>query len=81
MATGSAPIEADILAFLKVVFAAPIIEGYGLSETAAAVTTTACDDPVLSNVGGPVRCNKIRLRDVPEMNYFASDKPYPRGEV
>lgn len=29
MATGSAPISSEILDFLKVVFCAPIIEGYG----------------------------------------------------
>lgn len=81
MATGSAPIDKEVLAFLKVAFAVPIIEGYGLSETAAAATSTAYEDPVLSHVGGPMRCNKLRLRDVPEMNYFSTDKPYPRGEV
>lgn len=32
-------------------------------------------------MGGPVECVKIRLADVPEMQYFATDKPYPRGEV
>lgn len=24
---------------------------------------------------------EVRLRDVPELGYFLTDKPYPRGEV
>lgn len=81
MVTGSAPIDMEVLSFLKICFCCPILEGYGLTETSAAATSTAPEDPVLGHVGGPIRCNKIRLRDVPEMQYFATDKPYPRGEV
>jgi len=81
MVTGSAPIDREVLAFLKVCFACPILEGYGLSETSAAATASHRDDPNLGHVGGPVRCTKLRLKDVPEMNYFATDLPYPRGEI
>ena len=81
MVTGSAPIDREVLALLKVCFACPILEGYGLSETSAAATASHKDDPNLGHVGGPVRCNKLRLKDVPEMNYYATDKPFPRGEI
>lgn len=81
MCTGSAPIEENVLATLKVCFACPILEGYGLSETAGGATGTAVEDPVVNHVGGPQRCNKLRLKDVPEMNFRSSDKPYPRGEI
>lgn len=57
------------------------MEGYGLTETCGASSITAADDPVSGHVGGPIECVKFRLRDVPEMNYLATDKPYPRGEV
>lgn len=40
MITGGAPISAEVLEFLKVCFACPIFEGYGLTETSAASTLT-----------------------------------------
>lgn len=81
MVTGSAPIDLAVLNFLKVAFCCPIMEGYGLTETCGASSITSADDPVAGHVGGPIECVKFRLRDVPEMNYLATDKPYPRGEV
>ena len=81
MVTGSAPIDLEVLNFLKICFCCPILEGYGLTETSAATSLTDPTDPVSGHVGGPLECSKFRLRDVPEMQYLASDKPYPRGEV
>jgi long-chain acyl-CoA synthetase len=81
MVTGSAPIDLAVLNFLKVAFSCPIMEGYGLTETCGASSITASEDPVAGHVGGPIECVKFRLRDVPEMNYLSTDKPYPRGEV
>ena len=81
MITGSAPLDKQVQAFMKVAFACPLLEGYGLSETSAAATASEKEDPNLGHVGGTIRCTKIRLKDVPDMNYFATDKPYPRGEV
>ena len=81
MATGSAPIDKQVLDFLKVVFCCPIREGYGLTESATAGCVTAKDDPVAGHVGGPREAVKLRLKDLPEMEYLSSDKPYPRGEI
>lgn len=81
MVTGSAPIDLEILAFLKVCFSCPLLEGYGLTETAGASTITKPEDPVPGHVGGPLECCKFRLRDVAAMNYHSTDKPYPRGEI
>ena len=81
MFTGSAPITKDVLEFIKICFSCPVIEGYGLTESAAASTVTDANDPICGHVGGPVECVKIRLKDLPEMNYMSSDSPYPRGEI
>jgi len=80
MVTGSAPISADVLNFLKICFCAPIHEGYGQTESSAASTITSAFDPQAGHVGGPLSCIRIRLRDIPEMQYLSTDE-HPRGEV
>jgi len=80
MITGSAPIDVKVLNFMKIAFCAPLIEGYGLTESGASCATNQ-HDPVGGHVGGPVECCKIRLKDVEDMNYYTTDKPYPRGEI
>lgn len=81
MTTGSAPIDKSVLDFLKICFSCPIIEGYGLTETATGGATTSMDDKVTGHVGGPSEAVKLRLKDLPEMEYLSTDKPYPRGEI
>lgn len=81
MVTASAPIDGQVLTFLKVCFCCPVLEGYGLSETSGAATATKKIDPVIGHVGGPIISCKLRLKDVPDMNYYSTDKPYPRGEI
>lgn len=81
MVTGSAPIDLEVLMFLKVCFCCPLMEGYGLTETAGATSITYPNDPVPGHVGGPLECSKFRLKDVPAMNYLSTDLPYPRGEI
>jgi len=81
MVTGSAPIDMEVLNFMKVCFCCPLMEGYGLTESSGATTLTDRNDPIAGHVGGPLPCTKLRLKSVPEMNYTITDKPYPRGEV
>lgn len=66
--TGSAPISAEVFTFIKEAFGAS--EAYGSTETG-----NIC----VSGMQGDV--SELRLRDVPEYNFFTTDKPYPRGEV
>jgi len=81
MITGSAPISGDVLDFLKVTFGCEIREGYGQTETSAAATISLGTDGTAGHVGGPLGCIKMRLKDIPEMNYYSTDSPNPRGEV
>jgi long-chain acyl-CoA synthetase len=67
MVSGSAPIEQNVLQFLKVVFCCPIVEAYGLSETSGGATVVDVDDNIGGHVGGPIECIKMRLKDLPEM--------------
>ncbi|KAI1304873.1 hypothetical protein EDD11_005046 [Mortierella claussenii] len=63
--TGSAPISKEVLNFLRVVFGCVVVEG----------------EYIAGHVGCPRPNVEIRLVDVPEMNYFATDMPFPRGEI
>lgn len=81
MITGSAPIDPEVLKFLKICFCVPVLEGYGLTETTGGAAVTLPSDPIAGHVGAPLTAFKFRLRDVPEMEYLSSDKPYPRGEI
>lgn len=81
MITAASPISKDVQEFLKVAFSCPMIECYGLSETSGAMTSTRVQDPCSGTIGGPFRHTAIRIKDLPEMDYRITDKPYPRGEI
>eukprot|EP00004_Rigifila_ramosa_P001964 TRINITY_DN1198_c0_g1_i1.p2 TRINITY_DN1198_c0_g1~~TRINITY_DN1198_c0_g1_i1.p2 ORF type:complete len:700 (-),score=161.39 TRINITY_DN1198_c0_g1_i1:20-2119(-) len=78
--TGSAPIAPHVLDFYRAVFGCKVLEGYGMSETAAAGSTIHAADYVAGTVGLPSPCMEIKLVDVPEMNYLTTNKP-PCGEI
>ncbi|KAI8318550.1 acetyl-CoA synthetase-like protein [Martensiomyces pterosporus] len=79
--TGSAPIDAGVLKFLRIAFSCMFFEGYGQTEGSALATLSAVGERSAGHIGVPLPGTEIRLRDVPEMRYFASDKPCPRGEL
>ena len=81
MLTGSAPIDKQVIDFLKICFSCPIQEGYGLTESSASGAFMRPDDMVTGHVGGPVHVMKMRIKSLPEMEYMVEDKPYPRGEL
>ena len=80
MGVGSAPIEKNVLDFMKVCFCCSISEGYGLTESMAGGCGSIAENPESGVVGGPGPYIKLRLRDIPEMNYLSTDNP-PRGEI
>jgi len=84
--TGSAPLSPEIQKFVQTCFAAPVRQGYGLTETCAGSCVAFWGDNSTSNVGPPTVCTAIRLADWPEGNYKNSDKDNAeigmrRGEV
>lgn len=81
MLTGSAPLSAPVLDFLRVVFSCPVLEGFGMTETAAITSLTAPGDLTPGQIGLPSPCVEIKLVDIPEMGYTSKDLPNPRGEI
>ncbi len=70
---GSAPIAPELRTFVESVLQLRLHDGYGSTETGGGVIfdTKVMRPPVLD----------YKLVDVPELGYFGTDKPYPRGEL
>ncbi|KFW89858.1 Long-chain-fatty-acid--CoA ligase 6, partial [Phalacrocorax carbo] len=56
----------------RYLFLCQVYEGYGQTECTAGCTFTTPGDWTSGHVGAPLPCNLIRLKDVEELNYFAS---------
>lgn len=78
LVTGAAPISPPVLKFLRASLGCQVFEAYGQTEGTAACTFTMPGDATSGHVGVPVPCNVVKLVDVEEMNYFASNG---EGEV
>ncbi|EFA84511.1 fatty acyl-CoA synthetase [Heterostelium album PN500] len=79
--SGSAPLDPKIAEFLIACFCCPVVQGYGLTENVGGAAVAYPEDQSIGHVGPPLACTEVKLVDVPEMNYFSTDKPFPRGEV
>ncbi len=77
--SGSAPISADVLHFMRVCTGCNVLEGYGATETGGASSVQIPGETTVGNVGPPFLCSMYKLADVPEMNLDA--KRDNRGEV
>jgi fatty acid CoA ligase FadD9 len=71
--TGAAPTTPEIRQFMQTCFRVLLVDGYGCTEAGGGVTRN-------DRVRRPPVIN-YRLRDVPELGYYTTDKPYPRGEL
>eukprot|EP01117_Protostelium_nocturnum_P007446 TRINITY_DN2663_c0_g1_i16.p1 TRINITY_DN2663_c0_g1~~TRINITY_DN2663_c0_g1_i16.p1 ORF type:complete len:1279 (-),score=483.63 TRINITY_DN2663_c0_g1_i16:1251-5087(-) len=69
--SGGAPTSPQVLAFLKKCFKCGVSSGYGSTETGSVFSSGGID---LTKV-------EFKLEDVPELNYYSTDKPFPRGEI
>ncbi|CAD8062385.1 unnamed protein product [Paramecium primaurelia] len=85
MITGSAPIQQEVIDFLKIAACCPILEGYGQTESTALSFSTGAWDPNSAHLGGPAANTEFKLVDVPDMNYTSLDVvngiKTPRGEI
>lgn len=79
--TGAAPISPEVLEFLRIVFCCRVMEGYGQTEGTGVGTATVFGDIACGHVGPPNPVAELKLVDIPDMDYLASDKPNPRGEI
>src|SRR6476660_10655229 len=70
--TGSAPISPELRAWAEDFLDIHLINGYGSTEDGVVlVDDTLRRPPVLD----------YKLVDVPDLGYFATDRPHPRGEL
>lgn len=85
--SGSAALTDKVSNFLRILLSAPLLEGYGQTETCGAATLMFNDDYSSGHVGGPISSCEIRVVDAPDMNYFVTDtehcgeKVLGRGEI
>lgn len=81
MISGSAQLDPDVHEFLRAAFGNSFLQGYGLTETFAVASVQLRGDFSIGNVGPPAPCVEACLESVPDMEYFVTDKPCPRGEL
>ncbi len=70
--TGSAPISEETKAFLESLLDMPLVDGYGSTEAGGVFVDGRMQRPPVID---------YRLVDVPELGYYRTDQPYPRGEL
>ncbi|BHF80888.1 Long-chain-fatty-acid--CoA ligase 4 [Sparganum proliferum] len=80
MVSGGAPLSEESHLFTNVCFA-PLMQGYGLTETCAAACLMESGDLRGHHVGAPTPSVQIKLREWAEGGYSPYDKPSPRGEI
>ena len=69
---GTAPLAREMKTFIDSVLDTHITDGYGTTEIGGAINDEAVIRPLVID---------YKLVDVPELGYFLTDTPYPRGEL
>lgn len=77
--SGGAPLAPHVEDFCNVCMA-PVLQGYGLTETCAASFVMLPDPRLAHTVGPPLTPTEFRLESVPELKYDATADP-PKGEI
>jgi len=80
IAVGSAAITEEILDFIAVYFGCVPVEGFGMTECYF-TNTRHTSDLSPGSLGPPSVQVEQKLVSVPDLGYFVTDTPYPRGEL
>lgn len=78
MVVGSAPLAPSVITFVRCALGCVIVEGYGQTECTAPCTLTFPGDYNAGHVGPPIGACNVKLVDVPDMEYYASNN---EGEI
>jgi fatty acid CoA ligase FadD9 len=70
--TGSAPISSEMRTFVESLLDVHLTDGYGSTEAGAVFVDGHVQRPPVID---------YKLADVPELGYFRTDRPHPRGEL
>jgi len=76
--SGSAPLDPEVMEFARAAMGAYVVEGYGQTECSGVAVVQLIGENATGEIGPPIPCTKIKLVDVPEMSYFASEN---KGEI
>jgi long-chain acyl-CoA synthetase len=77
---GGGPIAKDTQTFISMAIA-PMISGYGLTETTAMGCLMNPQEWTADSLGAMPACIDVKLVDFPDAGYHATNKPRPQGEV
>ncbi|OBI79992.1 carboxylic acid reductase [Mycobacterium sp. 1245805.9] len=70
--TGSAPTSPDLRNWVESLLEMHLLDGYGATEAGMVLFDGVVQRPPIID---------YKLVDVPELGYFSTDRPYPRGEL
>lgn len=72
MSAGSAPTPPEVRQFIRECFDLDFLDTYGSTEASTVLVNGEINRTFVTD---------YRLRDVSDLGYFSTDKPYPRGEL
>jgi len=78
LASGAAPLSADLHQFLKVCFGCNVLQGYGMTENCAAAVVMPVHYQGIGNVGGPIPCTEVKLQDTDD---YKHTDVYPKDKA
>jgi len=82
---GGAPFSPDVEELSRLWLSCFIVQGYGQTETTGPVFGEGATETYPGGIGAPFVNVEAKLLDIPEMQYFSTDKtdgrPTPRGEI